>query len=506
MAEPREQREQPREPRTPQPQPQKPRERRAPQPQRERREQQPPRPKRLRRPATLRGRITLITTLVMAAVVAVGGVGFAVVLSLSLHQQAVQAAEIELDRVEALLERDGPSALTESDGWAQLLSDGTVVAASDELDDAGPLLEAPSENDGEGTRTLDPDDLLGRTVPVPGDDDTLVIAAASIDDGLLVVGVDDGVRADAVATTAVLLAIAGPLLVALVALITFVSVGRALRPVERIRAATDGITADDLGRRVEVPEGSDEIARLATTMNRMLARLDDAQSRQRRFVSDASHELRSPLSALRQTAEVARDYPGTLQPGQLAATVAEESERMAALVDGLLLLTRADEGALRPDSHEVDLDDLVLAEAARLRAGHPELRIDTSGVGAARVRGDSAMLGRMLRNLGDNAARHARSTVSLRCGMVDGRAELRVADDGSGIPVAERERVFERFVRLDESRSRDSGGSGLGLAIVASIVAAHGGTVAIVDDVVTHPDGPVAAAGTVFSVVLPSEG
>ncbi|WP_368498605.1 sensor histidine kinase [Herbiconiux sp. A18JL235] len=479
-----------------------------PRPPRAPREPHPPRPNRPRRPATLRGRITLITTLVMAAVVAVGGAGFAVLLSLSLHQQAVQASEIELDRVEALLERDGPSALTESDGWAQLLSDGTVVAASDELDDAGPLVETPpSAGDGdEGTRTLDPDDLLGRTVPVPGDDDTLVIAAATTDDGLLVVGVDDGVRADAVATTVVLLAVAGPLLVALVALITFVSVGRALRPVDRIRAATDGITADDLGRRVEVPEGSDEIARLATTMNRMLARLDDAQSRQRRFVSDASHELRSPLSALRQTAEVARDYPGTLQPEQLAATVAEESERMAALVDGLLLLTRADEGALRFDAHEVDLDDLVLAEAARLRASHPALRIDTSGVGAARVRGDSAMLGRMLRNLGDNAARHARSTVSLRCGIVDGRAELRVGDDGSGIPVAERERVFERFVRLDESRSRDSGGSGLGLAIVASIVAAHGGTVAIADDLAAEPDGPVAPAGTVFTVMLPAEG
>ncbi|QJU54723.1 ATP-binding protein [Herbiconiux sp. KACC 21604] len=449
------------------------------------------------RPRTLRGRITLITTLVMAAAVALGGSGFAVALSLSLHQQAVQAAETELDRVESLLERQGPTALAETDGWAQLLREGTVVAASEDLDDTRPLVDT---DDG----STDPDDLLGRTVPVPGDDDRLVLAAGSTDDGLLVVGVDDGVRADAVATTIVLLAIAAPLLVALMAVITFVSVGRALRPVDRIRAATDGITADDLGRRLDVPQGSAELARLATTMNRMLARLDEAQSRQRRFVSDASHELRSPLSALRQTAEVARDYPGTLPPDRLAHTVAEESERMAALVDGLLLLTRADEGALRPDAHEVDLDDLVLAEAARLRAAHPGLRIDTSGVGAARVRGDSGMLGRMLRNLGDNAARHARTTVALGCRGVDGRAEVRVADDGSGIPVADRERVFERFVRLDESRSRDAGGSGLGLAIVASIVRAHAGTVSITDDEPAGGGADVASPGTVFSVVLPA--
>ncbi|MCS5714226.1 ATP-binding protein [Herbiconiux sp. CPCC 205716] len=425
----------------------------------------------------MRGRITLVTTVVAAVSAGLGGAGFALVLSQSLLDQARTAASVELERFEAALDAGGPAALAELDGYGQLVRDGVVLGATDELEDA-PALAGRSDGDGDGA-----DELTGRVIPVPDEDDSIVVAANETDAGLLIAGVDDGPRAEAVVTTIVLLLVAVPLLVAAMALVTWLAVGRALRPVERIRLDTEQVTAADLGRRIAAPGSGDEIDRLAQTMNRMLERLDESQRRQRRFVSDASHELRSPISALRQNAEVALAYPERMPADRLGRTVAEESARMAELVDGLLLLTRADERGLVPDARDVDLDDLALAEARRLRALAPDsgLVIDATAVSAARVHGDEQMLARALRNLGDNAARHARGRIALRCRVEGGVAVLAVDDDGPGIPPSERTRVFERFVRLDESRARDSGGSGLGLPIVASIAAAHGGTVEALD-------------------------
>jgi signal transduction histidine kinase len=245
-----------------------------------------------------------------------------------------------------------------------------------------------------------------------------------------------------------------------------------------MRAEVDAISAARLHRRVSQPVARDEIGRLAGTMNRMLERVEAAQARQRRFVADASHELRSPIAAIRQQAEVALAHPE--QASALASVVHAESLRMQALVEDLLLLARADD---EPPPHRraaVDVDDLVLAEAARLRA-ETTLRVDTTGVAAARVAGDAAALRRVLRNLVDNAARHATQRIGLCVAQRDGAAVLCVDDDGPGIPQAERDRVFERFVRLDEGRARADGGSGLGLAIVAEVVRAHGGAVAVAD-------------------------
>jgi signal transduction histidine kinase len=210
----------------------------------------------------------------------------------------------------------------------------------------------------------------------------------------------------------------------------------------------------------------------------MLSRLDQAQARQRRLVADASHELRSPVATIRQHAEVALAHPGRTATAELAATVLAEDLRLQRLAEDLLLLTRADEHTLAPRRRPVDLDDLVFDEARRLR-GASGLRVDTTTVSAGRVDGDAAGLRRMLRNLGDNAARHAGGQLAFSLGERDGMVRLAVDDDGPGIPEADRERVFERFVRLDSARARDDGGSGLGLAIVAELVAAHGGTVAI---------------------------
>jgi signal transduction histidine kinase len=215
-------------------------------------------------------------------------------------------------------------------------------------------------------------------------------------------------------------------------------------------------------------------------MNRMLGRLEQAQTSQRRFVSDASHELRSPVTSIRQHAEVALAHPGSTSVQALAQTVLAENLRVQRLVDDLLLLAKVDEYILQLRRQPIDLDDLVFDEAGRLRATGT-LRIDTTRVSAGRVAGDLSGLRRVLRNLSDNAASHARTRVEFALSERDGAVVFTVDDDGSGIPENERQRVFERFVRLDDARARHDGGTGLGLAIVAELVSAHGGTVTITE-------------------------
>ena len=281
-------------------------------------------------------------------------------------------------------------------------------------------------------------------------------------------------------TTAVvtqLLIVGLPVLLLVVAVTTWVMVGRTLAPVAVIRREVDEISAAQLHRRVPQPDADDEIGRLAATMNRMLARLEDARNSQRRFVSDASHELRSPITTIRQHAEVALAHPDRMTARELAAVVLAEELRIQRLVEDLLLLARADEH-VPPPSVPVDLDDLAFEEARRLRST-TALRVDTSAVGAARVYGDIDALRRVLRNLGENAARHAKSRTDISLADRGAEVVLTVDDDGPGIPESERDRVLKRFVRLDKARSRDDGGSGLGLSIVDEVARAHGGSVSI---------------------------
>ncbi len=282
----------------------------------------------------------------------------------------------------------------------------------------------------------------------------------------------DAVKAD-VETFGRVISIVVPVLVALIALSTWLVVGRALRPVEAIRSRVAQIGAGELDQRVPDPGTGDEVGRLAATMNRMLDRLQRSSQRQRRFVSDASHELRSPLASLRTQLEVALAHPERAEWPAVAAGVLEEGERMERLVDDLLALARADEGAALAHTEEVDLGEMIAAEAERVEG----LAVDTSAVAPVVVRGDAQSLRRAVRNLLDNARRHAASRIVLRVTLEGDEVLAVVEDDGSGIPEAEREQVFERFARLEESRDRDAGGTGLGLAVVREIVQAHGGTV-----------------------------
>jgi len=269
---------------------------------------------------------------------------------------------------------------------------------------------------------------------------------------------------------------APPALLLVVALTTWMTVGRALSPVEAIRAEVAEISMGALDRKVPEPVTTDEVGRLARTMNEMLGRLRASADRQRQFVSDASHELRSPLAGMRAELEVALAHHRDADWPHTADDVLEDLGRVQRLVDQLLVLARIDEGAPMSGDSPVDLDELVLREARRARERNG-LVVDVRGVSGGRVRGDPDRLRQVVRNLVDNAASHARSRVTLGLQAQAGSAVLTVADDGPGIPPSERERIFERFTRLDEARATDQGGYGLGLAITREIVAAHGGTV-----------------------------
>jgi signal transduction histidine kinase len=424
----------------------------------------------------VRARATAGAALVIAVVMIVGAVAFFEILRGTVLGAATRTGEARAEALATQVEAQDTDAIDGiEDEPVQLLSpSGAVLAASDDAPDA-PLPHA--------------DEPQVFTV----DGDPMLVVAEELDGGeTLLVGVPVDDDLETLATVAGLLAVAVPLVVLLVAGLTWVVVGRALRPVGRITAEVDDITADRLDRRVPVPASGDEIAALAETMNAMLGRLDAAASAQRRFVSDASHELRSPLATIRQHAELAQVHPEVTSLHELAEVAHDEGLRLQGLVDALLLLARLDEGAPNPDE-PVDLDDLVFAEASRLRAAG--IAVDESGVGAARVHGNARLLAQLVRNLADNAARHAHGRVALGLAQHDGRAVLVVDDDGDGIPEADRERVFDRFVRLDDARDRDAGGGGLGLAIVQAVTRAA-------DGLVTIDDSPL--GGARFTVRLPA--
>lgn len=281
-----------------------------------------------------------------------------------------------------------------------------------------------------------------------------------------------------------------PSLVAAVGILTWLMTGRALRPVSAITSEARAITGSTLDRRVPEPHTDDEIGELARTMNAMLDRLESASERQKRFVSDASHELRSPVSSIRLQLETALMRPDQADWETVGRTVLAEDERLAGLVDNLLALARFEEGQHRPQ-RDVDMDEICHDQLARPR----RVAVNRSGVLAGRVFGVPDELTSVVRNLIDNAERHAMSQLKVSLLTHGPWVRLTVEDDGPGVDINLRDKVFERFTRLEEGRNRDAGGAGLGLALTKRIVESHGGSIFIEDS---------SLGGASFIVELPS--
>lgn len=422
---------------------------------------------------SIRARTTAMAVTLVGIALIVGAVALVSVMRGALTESVRADARLRAAEVVAELEAGtapGDLALPASDDLlVQVLdADGRVLAAG---------AEAPSS-------AIAPDVAPGESMvlDVPGDDDPFVVVAAAAhgpgDGATVLVGRALDLVEESTEVVTGLLAVGLPLVLLVVGVVAWLLVGRSLAPVEGIRREVEEISGTELHRRVPASRGTDELARLAATMNEMLARLEGAHVRQRQLVADTSHELRSPIASIRQHAEVAVSHPERTTTSELAETVLAESLRLARMVDDLLLLARADEQTLALDRRALDLDDLAL-EAARALRRDTGLEVDATAVSGGRVRGDRDGLRRVIANLAENAARHARGRVALSVVEEGGDVRLTVEDDGPGIAPADRDRVFERFVRLDEARARDAGGSGLGLAIVAELVAAHGGTVVI---------------------------
>lgn len=427
--------------------------------------------------------IRLRTTVAATVVVALALLSASVALVLLQRQQLIdgrtEVAKQQIDTIAEEIDDRGldavnANALKLAVGDAALLQilgpDGAVLLSTDDDYSTQPIT----------ARTPPPDETTEQTVPsLPDDAEPFVVVARGVrtDDGVVrVVAAQslDSVR-EATGVLVALLSVGAPLVLLILAGTTYAVVGRALAPVEAIRRRVAEVTTADQDTRVPVPDSADEIARLAETMNAMLARLQAAAVAQHQFVADASHELRTPLATIRTTTELATLHPEAMDLERASTSILTETHRLERLVSDLLLLARSDERGLIMHLEDVDLDDIVTGEIARFRAKKTlTVVVDVVSV---RVRGDAQHLLRAVRNLMDNAAKFASTRVEVRLGVSDGTAQLTIADDGPGIEVSERERVFERFVRLDESRERGTGGTGLGLAITRQIALAHAGDV-----------------------------
>jgi signal transduction histidine kinase len=445
--------------------------------------------------ATVRIRVTLAALLVVGTALLLGGVLLVRAQRASLTRNVKSAVALRAHDVTSGISQGRIPTLIAvprgDDSLVQLVdASGKVVGSSGNLVGDPRISRLGPSNDGYTVPALDSDE---------GDGPWRLEVSRVVNGGraytVYVAGSLDRVH-DSVESLERLLFIAFPLLMAFLGVTTWVVSGRALRPVESIRREVERIGAEDLHRRVPEPATHDEVGRLAQTMNAMLSRLEDSQERQRQFVADASHELRSPLTGMRAELELQLERELASAPDTTRRETTEElladTVRLQRLVEDLLTLAVTDDSAGDEVHREpVDLDELVLAEARRLRA-RTTYTVDTLEVSGAQLDVNTEQFARVVRNLLDNAASHAETTVRVALFETATAITLEVSDDGPGVPAEARERIFERFARLDDARSRDNGGTGLGLAIVREVIASHGGTITV--------DEP---PGATFTVTLP---
>jgi signal transduction histidine kinase len=428
---------------------------------------------------SLRARLTLVSVAVLSAgllasgVMVIGVLNFALLRAINVESQETARAVATLVTQDALAEP-----IPASPGVQVQVVDGggRVLAVSATADRLVPILYPEELRDlPDGEVMVIPGDRIGLRGPVR----VVAVEAGRPTEGKRVLVARSA--ADVVAGVHVLrltLLIAYPVLIALLALVSWRVVGAALRPVEALRAGAEDITGRARSDRLPVPDSRDEIHRLAVTLNDMLHRLDAARARQRAFVADAAHELRSPLTNMRTELEVAQRLPDDTDWPALSADLLTDVDRLSRLVDDLLLLARADDAATRAAAPMVPVE--LGALLAQVADRYPSVGYEPPPAELT-VEGEPDALARTVTNLLDNAVRHAASTVTLAARPHGDQAVITVTDDGPGIPAADRKRVFDRFTRLDDGRARDAGGAGLGLAIVRELVRRHHGTITLGD-------------------------
>jgi signal transduction histidine kinase len=425
------------------------------------------------RPASIRVRDTIIATVLSGLVLTMIAIGVDLTVRHAVRESVWHDAMEAARRVSALVEDHKPINPLTADATIPLIqvvnSRGKVIHASPAALRMGPLSTV---------RPSSPDGDLELTSCPPRGDGCLLIEAIRVNAGTETVVVYAGRSEPAILRGhwfEVVLGAMVALLTALTALATWFMVGRTLRPTSAICAHLADITINDLSRRVPVPKGENEITRLAHTVNETLDRLEYSAEQQRRFSSDASHELRTPIAGLRNQIEAALMYPDDTEMEHTLRSMLRDTERLEDIIADLLLLARLGTGSAMV-TQPVDLAQLVTAEVGR-RSGPIRMRLTPGLV----VNGISMQLTRLLANLLDNAERYCENAIDVELTRDEGIAVLSVTDDGPGIAPEDRDKVFDRFTRLDTARSRDQGGTGLGLPIAHNIAVAHGGTLRIED-------------------------
>ncbi len=431
--------------------------------------------------------IRVLVTAAFAVAMAAVLVGFGLVLYLRLSSHLTTALDAQLQvraqdlgvlvsREDGRLSRESTPGLVENgESYAQLLDpQGAVLDATRPL--GGASLLSPAD-----IRAAQRAPLYLERRSVPGLDEPSRLLAATVTRGgrpaVLVVGATAQNRAETLAALRNELLIVGPIALMLASGVGYLLAGMALRQVESMRSRAAAISAATPGERLPVPQTGDELQRLGETLNEMLDRLEGALERERAFVADAGHELRTPLAVLRTELELAlRQADSVDELREAVRHSSEEASRLSQLAEDLLLIARSEKGRLPLRVEELDVDELFATVCSRV-----EWRAEAEGRhvvcvdGATEfVRADRLRLEQALGNLVDNALRHGGSEIRLRASSADGAVELHVLDNGAGFPPDFLDQAFERFTRADSARSR--GGAGLGLAIVRTIAEAHGGS------------------------------
>jgi signal transduction histidine kinase len=424
----------------------------------------------------IRLRLTLVFAVAMVLVLAAAGWFVYARVASDLNRALDEQLRARAQDLSALVRRGGSLGTTggpfiePGESFAELIAaDGRVLDATEPIGHQSLISRAELA----GARR---EAVFVNRSSVPGLDEPARMLAVPLDGRVLIVGATRENRAEILRSLLAAFLIGAPLALLLASLAGYALAGAALRPIEAMRKRAAEISTSSLAERLPVPSAQDEVSRLGTTLNEMLARLEDGIARERRFVADASHELRTPLALLKTELELALRRARSREELENAVrSAAESTERLSRIAEDLLLLARAEQGRLPLDAAPTDVTDVMatVAERFRSRAESEGRRVSVDADDALVISADRVRLEQALSNIVDNAFRHGRGQITLTAHARSGAAELHVLDEGTGFPPGFVDRAFERFSRADEGRAGD--GSGLGLAIVATIARAHRG-------------------------------